>query len=203
MPNPLSTHVLVGHPVFGNHAAVIPSPIVPAPGWLGSHQLPPAVSANMGGLTGGPNAGAVGIPSPGVGVPGPAPISSIAPHAVTQAVTAAGVPNTVSSTRRIPVGAIRQLQNVTRCLRAAQDLRYLSLSIPDWSDNTRDMYGHIFPDGRPIFYSLGLWQTWPKLRSLSLEGIYADEQDLIDFVKRHGNTLRALNFTKCSLCTGR
>jgi hypothetical protein len=64
------------------------------------------------------------------------------------------------------------------------------------------MYGHIFPDERPLFRSLGLKATWPKLRSLSLEGIYADEQDLLGLIERHKDTLRSLAFTKCSLCTG-
>jgi hypothetical protein len=40
------------------------------------------------------------------------------------------------------------------------------------------------------------------LRSLSLEGIHADERDMTDLIKRHRDTLRTLSFSKCSLCTG-
>jgi hypothetical protein len=159
-------------PSLGHALGGGPGTYVLAPGWLGPNQPPPT-------------GGAATIP---------APLPPIGPHPVFQAAHGLGFHHSGSS--------VRQLQNLTRCLRAAQDLRHLSLSIPHWSDSAREMYGHIFPDGRPIFHSLGLWITWPMLRSLSLEGIHADERDLIDLVKRHRDTLRTLGFSKCSLCTG-
>jgi hypothetical protein len=181
--SPALGHVLGGGPgtMFGNHTGVFHNPYMQAPpGWLGPHQPPPV-------------GGAAAIP---------APVSPIGPHPVGQAVHAAGVHSFGFTYGSSSKESIRQLQNLTRCLRAAQDLRYLSLCIPHWSDSAREMYGHIFPDGRPIFHSLGLWITWPMLRSLSLEGIHADERDLIDLVKRHRDTLRVLDFSKCSLCMG-
>jgi hypothetical protein len=179
-------------------------------GFGGPHQMPSVFNpANfpahapphpVGGTFVFPNTGSVGFPNLG---PGPATGPTMTPHAVIQAVTtAAAAPNSRASPRTSPIGAVRQLQNLTRCLKAAQDLRHLSLCIPGWSESAREMYGHIFPDGRPIFHSLGLWFTWSKLRSLSLEGIYADERDITNLVERHKNSLRSLNFSKCSLCTG-
>jgi hypothetical protein len=181
--SPSLGHVLGQGPVmmFGNYTGVYPNPNVPAPGLLGPNQQPPLVG------------GAAVIP---------ALIPPIGPHPAVQAVHAAGVHSFGFTYRSSSKESIQQLQNLTRCLRAAQDIRHLSLSIPHWSENARDMYGHIFPDGRPIFHSLGLWITWPMLRSLSLEGIHADERDLIDLIKRHRDTLRTLDFSKCSLCTG-
>jgi hypothetical protein len=200
--NPPNFPPPLGHNQGQNFGGPVPGPHFNPPNFHfpphfppppGHHPIPPVGGAHVGGFTGGPNAG--------MGVSGPAPIT-IAPHTVAQILAAAARPAPTKSSKNPPQGAIRQLQNLTRCLRAARDLRHLSFCIPDWSDNAREMYGHIFPDGRPIFYSLGLWFTWSKLRSMSLEGIYADERDIINLIQRHSNTPRTLNLTKCSLCTG-
>ena len=96
----------------------------------------------------------------------------------------------------------KRLDNLAKVLEAAQDLRHLSFGISAWVYPAFAMYGHIVPHGGPIFGYLGLGSTWPKLRSLSLRGVCANERDLIDLITRHSDTLRALNFSTCSLCRG-
>ncbi|CAO2650556.1 Nn.00g018480.m01.CDS01 [Neocucurbitaria sp. VM-36] len=97
---------------------------------------------------------------------------------------------------------LRQLSNVANLLTAAKDLRHLALHITHWIGSRTLMYGHILSNEQPIFSYFGLRATWQKLRSLSLGGMYADEQDITDFIKHHKYTLRSLAFTQCSLCSG-
>jgi hypothetical protein len=194
MPTPNHPSLPPWHPL--HHLQTLPP---------GPHPVPPIGplgGAHVGIFAGGPNAGPV-VPHAGTWTGhGPAPIT-VAPLTVAQILAAGALPAPTNPSGSLQQGSIRQLQNLTRCLRAARDLRHLSLCIPGWSDNAREIYGHIFPDRRPIFHYLGLWFTWPKLRSMSLEGIYADEQDIISLIQRHSNTLRTLKLSKCSLCTGK
>lgn len=95
-----------------------------------------------------------------------------------------------------------RLENLAKLLEAAQDLRHLSFGLSNWIHPAPAMYGHIVAHGGPIFSHVGLGATWPKLRSLSLQGVYANERDLIDLITRHSDTLRTLKFSLCSLCRG-
>ncbi|RAR04586.1 mating-type switching protein swi10 [Stemphylium lycopersici] len=95
-----------------------------------------------------------------------------------------------------------RLENLAKLLEAAQDLRHLSFGLSNWIHPAPAMYGHIVAHGSPIFSHVGLGATWPKLRSLSLQGVYANERDLIDLITRHSDTLRTLKFSLCSLCRG-
>jgi hypothetical protein len=66
---------------------------------------------------------------------------------------------------------------------------------------------HVFSQlGHPLrlglFHRLGLEKDWTKLRSLSLEGIYAKQEQLMDLIDRHRYTLESLCFRKCTLNTG-
>jgi hypothetical protein len=99
-------------------------------------------------------------------------------------------------------GIKEQLANLAKLLVAAKGLRHLAFHIPYWTPSTCVNYGHIWPHREPYFRSLGLGATWRELQSLSLEGIHADEQDFRDIIRRHKDTLRALAFQKCLLCTG-
>lgn len=55
----------------------------------------------------------------------------------------------------------------------------------------------------PIFSRLGLQkQTWAKLRSLSLAGISASGEDILDLIRRHRYTVADLAFRRCSLSFG-
>ncbi|KAH7388735.1 hypothetical protein BKA66DRAFT_440408 [Pyrenochaeta sp. MPI-SDFR-AT-0127] len=98
--------------------------------------------------------------------------------------------------------AKQQLADLAKLLAAAKGLRHLAFHITHWKCSPSLMYGNIFADGRPIFPHLGLRTTWPKLQSLSLEGIYADEKDLKGLLERHRDTLRTLIIRKCTLCAG-
>ncbi|CAN9186101.1 unnamed protein product [Alternaria alternata] len=97
----------------------------------------------------------------------------------------------------------RQLENLAKVLGAAQDLRHLSFGILDWKHLHEPMWdGGSIPEERSIVDFIGLGATWPKLRSLRLEGIYAREQDLCQVITRHKETLRSVIFAKSTLCTG-
>jgi hypothetical protein len=97
----------------------------------------------------------------------------------------------------------QHLKNLSKVLDAAQDLRHLSFGILDWDHLHEPMWGGgSIPEGRSIIDFIGLGATWPKLRSLRLEGLYAREQDLCEMITRHKDTLRSLTFAKSTLCTG-
>ncbi|KAI4661165.1 uncharacterized protein J4E79_004976 [Alternaria viburni] len=90
----------------------------------------------------------------------------------------------------------RQLENLTKVLEAAQELRHLSFGILNWR------YLNEHPEGKSIADFIGLGATWPKLRSLKLEGIYARERDLCELIDRHKDTLRTLTFARSTLHAG-
>lgn len=97
-----------------------------------------------------------------------------------------------------------QLRNLATLLAQAKNLEIMSFHICHWRPTAHSMYGNIVSlceNGR-ISPSLGLQSLWPKLRVLSLGGIYADEKELIDLMGRHKGTLTELNFTNCSLMLG-
>ncbi|KAL1792051.1 hypothetical protein ACET3X_009802 [Alternaria dauci] len=98
---------------------------------------------------------------------------------------------------------IQPLENLATVLGAAQDLRHLSFGILDWNHLHEPLWdGGLIPDECSIIDFIGLGATWPKLRSLRLEGIYAREQDVCQVITRHKDTLRSVTFAKCTLCTG-
>jgi hypothetical protein len=97
---------------------------------------------------------------------------------------------------------VQQLENLAKVLEAAQDLRYLSFGIINWRYLDELMWGGSIPAGSSIIDFVGLRATWPKLRSLKLEGVYARESDLCGLINRHKDTLRSLIFAKSTLCAG-
>ena len=97
----------------------------------------------------------------------------------------------------------RQLENLAKVLEAAQELRHLSFGILNWRYLNELMWGGTsIPEGRSTVDLIGLGATWPKLRSLKLEGIYARERDLCELIDRHKDTLRTLTFARSTLHAG-
>ena len=97
----------------------------------------------------------------------------------------------------------RQLENLTKVLEAAQELRHLSFGILNWRYLNELMWnGGTIPEGKSITDFIGSGATWPKLRSLKLEGVYARERDLCELIDRHKDTLRTLTFARTSLHAG-
>jgi len=97
----------------------------------------------------------------------------------------------------------RQLENLTKVLEAAQELRHLSFGILKWRYLNELMWnGGTILEGKSIVDIIGLGATWPKLRSLKLEGVYARERDLCELVDRHKDTLRTLTFARTTLHAG-
>jgi len=90
---------------------------------------------------------------------------------------------------------LQQLENFAKLLQTAKDLRHLSLGI-------LDMHCSVFASGHVLFSYIGLRETWPRLRSLSLEGMSANKEDVIEMITRHKDTLRALHLSNSILCTG-
>jgi hypothetical protein len=96
-----------------------------------------------------------------------------------------------------------ELENLAKVLEAAQELRHFSFGILNWRHLDEIMWdGETFPEGRSILEFIGLGATWPKLRSLKLEGVYASERDLCGLINRHKDTVGTLIFAKSTLCTG-
>ncbi|KAF1930862.1 uncharacterized protein M421DRAFT_57571 [Didymella exigua CBS 183.55] len=78
-------------------------------------------------------------------------------------------------------------------LRSSTCLQHLHLHPTHWKSEV---------GAQPVFARLGLQTTWPKLQTLSLKGIFANEKDLSDMIKRHKKTLTNVKFSKCSLLDG-
>jgi hypothetical protein len=99
--------------------------------------------------------------------------------------------------------ALECLANMAALFSEAKELQNLSFQFSPWHKNPQTMYGYIAPHGQPIFPHLGLDVTWPKLRSLRLGGVYADEEEFKKLISRHQQTLTSLTFVHCSLFQGR
>jgi hypothetical protein len=93
-----------------------------------------------------------------------------------------------------------RLANLSDLLATANDLRHLAFHITRWQPSAQAMYGTMLDQS--IFSQLGLEKTWPKLRTLSLEGVYAIQNEFVDLIRRHRYTLITLSFRKCSLLSG-
>jgi hypothetical protein len=90
----------------------------------------------------------------------------------------------------------KRLAHVNYLLAAADNLRHLTFQI---------FFGQPIGNSaaeQPLFSRLGLLKTWPQLRSLSLGGIHANEEDFLGLIRRHKNALRTLSFRDCSLFSG-
>jgi len=96
----------------------------------------------------------------------------------------------------IRIAALRKM------LAIANELRHLALHIfdPQQDLDTRMAFG-THPTS-PMMSRLGLQMTWPKLRSLSLRGIHAGTEQLLDLIRRHRYTLTSVLFRRCSLYAG-
>ncbi|KAJ4367489.1 hypothetical protein N0V83_007072 [Neocucurbitaria cava] len=104
---------------------------------------------------------------------------------------------------------VELLANFTELLVVAKDMRHLTIRFPFCTLHPDDHFSggnmsilHFVGARQSIFRHVGLWATWQKLRSLSLEGTHADEHDLTDFITRHKNTLSSLTCTKFMLFSG-
>lgn len=95
---------------------------------------------------------------------------------------------------------LRRLVNLRVLLATAKDLRHLTFHITRWKPSAQAMYGTA--NDQSIFPLLGLEKTWSELRTLSLEGIYADQNEFVDLIRRHRYTLTNLSFRYCSLLAG-
>ncbi|KAJ4380759.1 hypothetical protein N0V86_004121 [Didymella sp. IMI 355093] len=78
-------------------------------------------------------------------------------------------------------------------LRSTTHLEYLHLNPTRWKSEV---------GAQSLFAQLGLGTTWPKLQTLSLKGIFAEEKELTSMIKRHKQTLKRVKFSKCSLLEG-
>lgn len=96
----------------------------------------------------------------------------------------------------------QQLDNLAKLIMTATDLRHFALHLSRLERQTVYMHGYFFPDGQSIFSHLGLQATWSRLKSMSLKGLSAEEENVINFIKRHKDTLRSLVVKKCSLRSG-
>ncbi|KAF2002954.1 hypothetical protein P154DRAFT_430266 [Amniculicola lignicola CBS 123094] len=97
---------------------------------------------------------------------------------------------------------LKQLSNMAAVFTEATELEEMSFNLTHWRADPRASYGHLLHADRPLFPYLGLTTTWSKLRSLSLGGIYATEEQLQDLVSRHKEILNELSFSTCSLMKG-
>ncbi|PSN72831.1 hypothetical protein BS50DRAFT_169282 [Corynespora cassiicola Philippines] len=94
------------------------------------------------------------------------------------------------------------LSHLAFLLSSARDLQELDFHLLDWDCEPHHAYGHIIPDGQPIFSYLGLSAKWPHLQKISLEGVYATQDELQSIMRRNGKTLSEVRFGFCSLLVG-
>jgi hypothetical protein len=84
----------------------------------------------------------------------------------------------------------------------ARDLQHLALHVSGWGPGHHHFHIGNAQLEQLKFNRLGLETTWPRLRSLSLEGLHANESDFLDLLIRHKDTLRMMSLRNCSLFTG-
>lgn len=95
----------------------------------------------------------------------------------------------------------RTVVHLGSLFKVAKDLRHLSLHASGSEGQDRFYIEYAQPE-QLKFHRLGLSTTWPRLRSLSLQGLNADESDFLDLLVRHKDTLRMMSLRSCSLFTG-
>ncbi|KAF2496324.1 hypothetical protein BU16DRAFT_526822 [Lophium mytilinum] len=84
-------------------------------------------------------------------------------------------------------------------LRGAKELRTLSLHLHKWHPSPQSWA----PNTSAVSLVLGKTTTWPHLRFLSLGGVHASAQELVDLALRHASTLREVRYSRCSLIEGK
>ncbi|KZM21742.1 uncharacterized protein EKO05_0001697 [Ascochyta rabiei] len=85
------------------------------------------------------------------------------------------------------------LDKFAELLNTSTSLQHLHLHPTHWKSEI---------GARPLFARLGLQNTWPKLQSLSLKGVLANEEEFSGMIKRHKETLVSVMFSRCSLLAG-
>ena len=90
---------------------------------------------------------------------------------------------------------LQVLENFAKLLETAKGLQHLSLKIIELHK------GH-FATRLILFGFLGLRTIWPRLRSLSLEGMAGDKEDVLEMITQHKETLRSLHLGEFVLSTG-
>jgi hypothetical protein len=107
-----------------------------------------------------------------------------------------------STISNINNSSTQRFENLNMLLAGANDLQHLALHITAWQvdDSLAPISG--LRQDQAMFSCLGLSKTWSKLRSLSLEGIDASEDDFLDIILRHKDTLATLVLRNCSLLVG-
>jgi hypothetical protein len=110
--------------------------------------------------------------------------------------------NFKSWAREVEIGENQNFTNLSKMLATANDLRRLSVHFTECrSDQDALRMMRIYPRHTMVL-RLGLDKTWTKLRSLSLGGIHAGEEQLLDFIQRHRYTITKLSFREYSLYAG-
>jgi hypothetical protein len=95
-----------------------------------------------------------------------------------------------------------KLAHLSHLLSVSDDLQHLSLRIVGWSPLQDSAPQMELGPAHPVYSRLGLRKTWPKLQSFNLGGVHSTGDDVLDFIRRHGDTLRSLSFEGCSLYSG-
>jgi hypothetical protein len=104
--------------------------------------------------------------------------------------------------RELEIGENQNLTNLSKMLATADNLRRLAIRFTECtSDQDAIPMARIHP-GHTMISRLGLDKTWSKLRCLSLGGMHAGEEQLLDLIRRHRYTMRELSFRECSLYAG-
>ena len=87
----------------------------------------------------------------------------------------------------------KNLDKFAELLRSATNLQHFHLNPTHWKSEI---------GAGPLFARLGLDMMWPKLQTLSLEGVLGDEAEFSGMIKRHKETLTSVKFSKCELFKG-
>jgi hypothetical protein len=112
------------------------------------------------------------------------------------------VPRDTSTSWTVTNSSTQRVGNLNMLLASANDLQHLALHLTAWQvDDGFAPFSGLRQD-QAMFSRLGLLKEWPKLRSLSLEGIDASEDDFLGIISRHKDTLTKLVLRNCSLLVG-
>lgn len=103
---------------------------------------------------------------------------------------------------RAEIAENKTMINLSKMLVAATELRHLALHFTEAMTDQEAMEVLRSGSERSMISRLGLTETWPKLRSLSLGGVYMQAEQVLDLIRRHSYTMTSLSLSKCGLDAG-
>ena len=88
-------------------------------------------------------------------------------------------------------------------LGVSDEIRHLALRLSGWGPTgSLPSFSGLHLPHQHMFKFMSLQKTWPRLQLLNLDGINGSEEDFLDLIIRHKDTLTSLSIRNCYLLRG-